>query len=182
VRRNARRRKERAEKKAQRIIARMPPKVEPTDDWATAARKMQRLDAWVRSVQREVGDDRELLERVEALLKERLGLPPNTVGEEPPAEVQRSLLTAGVTPHTDPTPAAIELMRAVGIEPDRLAERYVELWRERGQEMVVLYQIGDEMLCVGRRSGELRIDVWVRGELGQDEPEPQAVFRAGDFN
>jgi hypothetical protein len=143
---------------------------------------MQRLDTWVRSVHREVGDDGELFERVGALLKERLGLPPDAVGEEPPPEVQRSLLTAGVTPHTDPTPAAMELMCAVGMEPNRLADGYVELWRERRQEMIVLYQIGDEMLCVGRRSGELRIDVWVRGELGHDEPEPQAVFRAGDFN
>ena len=89
----------------------------------------------------------------------------------PPEEEERALtrFASGLPPEPRPTPRASALMRRLGVSSQRVRDRYLEIWMQEGAERLVVYRVGSEELCVRRRLGSTRADMW----LGGDESGPQ---------
>lgn len=96
----------------------------------------------------------------------------------PSREEERALarFARNLPPEPQPTPKASALIASIGADAVRV--RYLEIWMQEGAERLVIYRIADEELRVARRYGSTRVDMWVSGELGSDEPDPQRPCRS----
>lgn len=92
-------------------------------------------------------------------------------------ECALSRFARNLPPEPRPTPKASALIASVGATALQIRNRYLQVWMQEGSERLVIYRIGEEELRVGRRYGETRVDMWVFGELGDDEPDPQLSSR-----